>query len=97
MLPYNVKKNSDGKYGGLLPYCLSCKRTVIFTRAAVFRISQLNWDRLNDEPKGEHRCLAYLEDYDVWCHIKIYRFWVVSYSVIKDQETLKQIEEDFLS
>ena len=96
-LSKNVTKQNNGKYGSILPYCLTMKRGLAFSHKPCFRISERDYMYLCDEPIGSHKCFAFLEKYEIWCRVKIFKFWVVSYEAVKDDQTKKYIEEEILS
>ncbi len=62
----------------------------------MFRISDVDFIYLNDEPKGSHKCFAYLETLDLWVKVRIFNFCVYSYDEI-NYEDIKEIEEEILS
>ena len=97
MLPYNVKKIDSKKYGSVLPYCLSSKKKHYLVGELHFYISDIDYIHLSDDYIGEGRCFAYFENFDVWCVVRIFKYWVVSFTVVKDEKTLRQIEEEILS
>ena len=97
MLPYNVKKLESKKHGTALPYCLSSKKKHCLVGELRFFISEIDYIHLSDDYVGSGRCYAYFENFDVWCEVRIYKYWVVSFTVVKDADTIRQIEEDILS
>ena len=95
--PHNVKEKNSKKYGSILPYRISQKRPLANGTRLFFYISSIDYIHLSDGRGGEGRCYAYLEDFKKWCEVRIYKYWVIHFRVIKDTETLKEIEEEILS
>lgn len=97
MLPPHVKQTNSKKYGAVLPYRISQRKPLANGTRLYFYISEIDYIHLTDDNVGEGRCYAYLEDFEKWCEIRVYRYRVIVFRVIKDAETLKKIEEEILS
>ncbi len=96
-LPYNVKYDVTGHFNLAMPWRLTKKRSPrAVPNGLQFSITNYDYMLLTDT-YGEGRCYAYLEDFNKWCEIRVYRWWVVNFFVITDKDKIKELEEGVTS
>lgn len=92
-IPDHVKIYPVSKYGNLLPYMLTTKLKHKDGSRRLFVISDVDFQYIQDE-WGTGRCYAFYLKERAWVKISVYRYWVTGYTLIEDEELIKEIEED---
>ena len=96
MLPNKVARVNSVRYGSALPYELTMKREHIAFGKLSFYISERSYRLLDDDYPGQGRCYAYSDYFCRWCYIKVYKWRVVKFTCVEEEE-VKEILEELLS